>query len=112
MKNIPNSYLHVLSVIRKMKRVLVCPLDWGLGHATRCIPIIRYLLEKNIEVIIAADKRPLELLRREFPSLPAGTASLEFVVFPGYNISYSKNRSMILQMLLSVPAILWGIRKE
>lgn len=87
------------------KKILVAPLDWGLGHATRCIPIIRYLIEKNIEVTIGADKRPLELLKKEFPSL-------EFVTIPGYEINYSSNGSMILKMALSIPKILAGIKSE
>ena len=36
-------------------KVLVAPLDWGLGHATRCIPVIRELLLKNCTVFLAAD---------------------------------------------------------
>ena len=52
--------------MQKQKRILICPLDWGLGHATRCIPIIRLLLTKNAEVIIAADAGPLALLKQEF----------------------------------------------
>lgn len=88
------------------KRILICPLDWGLGHAARCIPIIKqYLEQNNTEVIIAADKRPLELLKKEFPQL-------QFVQLPGYNISYSENTSMVFQMVLSAPKILWGIYKE
>ena len=51
------------------KRILISPLNWGLGHATRCIPIIRLLIKKNATVIIAADGRPLELLKQEFPDL-------------------------------------------
>jgi uncharacterized protein (TIGR00661 family) len=47
-------------------RILVAPLDWGLGHATRCIPIINTLLQKNVEVVIGADNRVLQLLRKEF----------------------------------------------
>jgi UDP-N-acetylglucosamine transferase subunit ALG13 len=50
-------------------RVLICPLDWGLGHATRCIPVIRQLLEDNHEVMVAGSGASLELLRLEFPSL-------------------------------------------
>ena len=88
-----------------MKRILIAPLDWGLGHATRCIPIIKYLLEKKFEVIIAADGRPLQLLQKEFPAL-------EFVVMPGYNISYPKNGSMVLKMAAQIPKILSGIKKE
>ena len=50
------------------KRILVAPLDWGIGHATRSIPIINALLNSGYEVIIAADKRPLHLLIKELYS--------------------------------------------
>ena len=33
------------------KRILVAPLNWGIGHATRCIPIINALIDNNYEVI-------------------------------------------------------------
>ena len=49
-------------------KVLVSPLDWGLGHATRCIPVIRYLLNKGCNVIIAAEGAQENLLKTEFPS--------------------------------------------
>ena len=48
------------------KRILVCPLDWGLGHATRCVPIIRLLINSGAKVIIAADNGPFDLLKKEF----------------------------------------------
>ncbi len=86
-------------------KVLIAPLDWGLGHATRCIPIVRYLLEKQCEVVIGADGRPLELLKKEFPAL-------EFVVMPGYNISYLENGSMALKIAVQIPQILSGIKRE
>jgi uncharacterized protein (TIGR00661 family) len=87
------------------KRILICPLNWGLGHATRCIPVIRLLLEKNAEVIIAADGRPLELLKKEFPQL-------EFIYLKGYNIQYPEKGSLILKIFFSVPKIFFGIYKE
>ncbi len=34
--------------------MLVAPLDWGLGHATRCIPIINELIQQGAQVIVAA----------------------------------------------------------
>jgi uncharacterized protein (TIGR00661 family) len=91
--------------MNKPKRILICPLDWGLGHATRCIPIIRLLLEQNAEVIIAADKRPLELLKQEFPDL-------KLITLKGYEINYPKSGSMTLSMLFSIPKILKGIKRE
>lgn len=86
-------------------RVLIAPLDWGLGHSTRCIPIIRYLLERGVEVVIGADGRPMQLLRMEFPSL-------EFVQMSGYNISYPKRGSMALKIAVQIPKILAGIKRE
>ncbi len=88
-----------------MKKILVAPLDWGLGHAARCIPVIRYLIEKKCEVVIGAEGRPLQLLQKEFPAL-------DFAVMPGYSISYPKNGSMVLKMASQIPKILSGIKRE
>src|ERR1019366_5512486 len=87
------------------KRILICLLNWGLGHATRCIPIIRLLRKKNAEIIIAADGRSLELLKQEFPDL-------EFIRLQGYDINYPTGDSMILKMFFSIPKIVNGIYKE
>ena len=53
----------------KKKTILVAPLHWGLGHATRCIPIINKLLKNKADIIIAGNGRSLELLKKEFPKL-------------------------------------------
>ena len=66
------------------KTILIAPLNWGLGHATRCIPIIRALQENNYIPIIASDGIALELLRKEFPNIK----TLEL---PSYQIEYAKN---------------------
>ncbi|MFV8377307.1 glycosyltransferase [Flavobacterium sp. LB3R33] len=66
------------------KTILIAPLNWGLGHATRCIPIIRALQENNYIPIIASDGIALELLRKEFPNI----LTLEL---PSYQIEYAKN---------------------
>lgn len=50
-------------------KVLVAPLNWGLGHATRCIPIIQHYLSQGDEVILGGDGDSLLLLKRTFPSL-------------------------------------------
>ncbi len=48
---------------------LIAPLDWGLGHATRCVPIINECLAKREKVIIAADGAAAAFLKQEFPNL-------------------------------------------
>jgi len=48
------------------KNILVAPLNWGLGHATRCIPIIQELEKNGFTPIIASDGIALLLLQKEF----------------------------------------------
>ena len=45
--------------------ILVCPLNWGLGHATRAIPIIEAALEKGYNPIIASDGEDLAPLMKQ-----------------------------------------------
>jgi len=80
-------------------------LDWGIGHATRCIPIINEMIQQNAQVIIGADNQPLELLKSEFPDL-------QFVQFPGYKFSYPMDDKMALKMAKLTPTILSGIKSE
>jgi UDP:flavonoid glycosyltransferase YjiC (YdhE family) len=58
-----------MNIKTEAKTILIAPLNWGLGHATRCIPIIRALLKNNYIPIIASDGIALALLRKEFPAV-------------------------------------------
>lgn len=91
--------------IKKKYNVLVCPLDWGIGHATRCVPIIKELIKQDYQVIIGADKRPLDFLKIEFQKV-------KFVPFSGTTISYPANKFMALKMFFTLPRFLLGILKE
>ena len=89
----------------QLSRVLVAPLNWGLGHATRCVPIIRGLLAEGYEVVIAADGYPLKFLRQEFPHL-------EWIEFEGLKVRYADGESQVGAMLRQVPSFLRGIWRE
>jgi len=86
-------------------RIFVSPLDWGLGHAARCIPVIHYLVEKKIEVVIGAEGSHLVFLKEHFPDC-------EFVDFPGYRISYSNRLPVGVKVLLQLPQMVSAIKKE
>lgn len=51
------------------KKILISPLDWGLGHATRCIPLIRMMQAHGLEVIVAGSGSSGTLLKQVFPDL-------------------------------------------
>ncbi|MEP2936202.1 MAG: glycosyltransferase [Gilvibacter sp.] len=92
--------------MKDKKTILVAPLNWGLGHATRCIPIINALIERGFNVLIASDGAALELLKQEFPEIPT-------VALPSYNISYSKHkRHFKAHLIKRSPQILKAIFKE
>jgi uncharacterized protein (TIGR00661 family) len=88
-----------------MKKVLVTPLDWGLGHATRCIPIIRALLKRPCEVVLGGSGDSLVLLRKEFPSL-------KYVQLPGYDPIYPTSGSMVRKMAMQLTRFIRVIAQE
>lgn len=86
--------------------ILIAPLDWGLGHAARCIPLINYFLELDCKVIIAAEGIQKELLKSEFPNVI-------FVNIPRYNVKYTKvQRFFALKIILQIPKVINIIRQE
>ncbi|WP_027138349.1 glycosyltransferase [Gaetbulibacter saemankumensis] len=87
-------------------RILVAPLNWGLGHATRCIPIINALIANNYNPIIASDGTALDLLRKEFPNLV-------YTELPSYDVTYAKKGKYFkLKLLKDLPKLLKAIKKE
>ena len=94
------------NTIGSKPRILIAPLDWGLGHATRCIPIINELINQKCEVIIAADSGPFFLLKKEFPKTV-------FLRMKGYKIRYSRDRKWLgFTLFLQFPKIIFSIWKE
>lgn len=87
------------------KNILVCPLDWGLGHATRMVPVIEMLERKGANVFIAADNRPLEFLAQRFPQNKT-------IKLRGYSPKYPTNNNMALAMLKSIPRMILETRKS
>lgn len=88
------------------KNILVAPLNWGLGHATRCIPIINALLENGFNPILASDGNALALLKKEFPTLTA-------LELPSYEIEYAKkSENFKWKLLKNSPKTINAIYKE
>jgi uncharacterized protein (TIGR00661 family) len=88
------------------QKVLIAPLDWGLGHTTRCISIIRFLQQKSCQIFIAANKQQTILLRQELPNVT-------FLSLEGYNISYSRKKQHFARNIaFQVPGLLLSIFRE
>lgn len=87
-------------------RILITPLDWGLGHATRCIPLVRELKKQNIEIFVGASGKIAHLLQEEFPGIT-------IIPLNGYGISYTKYRRLFMLLIfLQLPQILYSVIRE
>ncbi|WP_114789763.1 glycosyltransferase [Niabella yanshanensis] len=87
-------------------RILVAPLDWGLGHTTRCIPVIKALLQHDAEVIIAGNEVQEKVLTAEFPDC-------KFLFLGGYGVAYSNTRKgFVWKMMQQLPRISSAVQRE
>lgn len=86
------------------RKVLIAPLNWGLGHAARCLPLVEEHLRSGDEVVLAGDGESLVLLRKHFPSL-------RVVHLAPLRLRYSASRSQVWAMLRALPRLLvWALR--
>lgn len=86
--------------------VLLAPLDWGLGHVTRCIPLVQYFIKNDFNVLMAVNQSQKKMLINE-------NIFIEYVNLSGYCITYSKNKwRTSVNILLQIPKIIMAIRNE
>jgi uncharacterized protein (TIGR00661 family) len=88
-----------------VKRILLSPLDWGLGHATRCIPLIQALLDNDCDVLLAASGSSIPLLKAEFPAMT-------ILEIPGYNVKYGVNTNLAVSMARQMPRLFSVVVEE
>ncbi len=86
-------------------KIIVCPMDWGWGHATRVIPVINKCLNHGHEVVIGSSGTSGKLLKNEFPGL-------KHIKLPSNNVKYSWRNSQVLALLLQLPVFLFSIIRE
>jgi len=88
--------------------VLFSPLDWGLGHTTRSIPLLKSFAAKGYSLFIACEKNSAseKILQQAFPQA-------QFLPLSGYKMAYAKNPKLFaLKIVLQIPKILAAIKNE
>jgi hypothetical protein len=91
--------------LEKNLNILICPLEWGLGHAARMIPLARRLQRMNHNVIIGSGEEHLSLFRNE-------VSGLSYIRFPGFKPGYSSFLPQYLAMFLKIPLLIYHIIVE
>lgn len=85
-------------------RVLIAPLNWGLGHASRCIPLVVRYLRDGSDVVLAGDGDSLLLLRKHFPNL-------RYYPLAPLEIRYSAGNRQVAAMLRTMPKLIrWALQ--
>jgi predicted glycosyltransferase len=85
--------------------ILICPLEWGLGHAARMIPVAFHLRDLGHNVIIGSGEKHTSLFRNE-------TTGLSYISFPGFSPGYSRLLPQYLSLLFKTPLLLYHIISE
>jgi len=85
--------------------ILVCPLDWGLGHASRCVPVVRQLILAGHKATLAGSGRSILMLQKEFPTL-------ECIDLEGFSPVYASGSKTILHLFLQLPRFFKNTIKE
>ena len=88
----------------KNKTIFISALDWGLGHATRCVPLIKQLMQDNVMILGVTPITAL-IFNEEFPCLKK-------VNVEPYNIRYSNTTPLSARLLLDASRILRVVKKE
>ena len=92
------------SIIYSIMKILIAPLHWGLGHASRCVPLVNRFLNEGHEVILASDGAALTLLKKEFPTLEA-------IELPAYNIIYP-TENMLWNLMIQSKRFFQAVKSE
>jgi uncharacterized protein (TIGR00661 family) len=87
------------------KKVIISPLDWGMGHTTRCIPIIKTLLANGNELLFAGNSIQNNLIQKDFPKLKT-------ILFEGYGMKLDSKKSTYIQMILQSAKMRTAIKDE
>jgi len=95
----------MINRIKDKPRVMVCPLNWGLGHASRCIPVIRKLQQSGFDVTAAADGRSLALLKEE-------CEDVSFITLSGFSPRFSLGNTLIFRIPVWLVSLAWHTYKE
>jgi hypothetical protein len=91
--------------LQTKKTILICPLEWGLGHAARMVPLAKKIFAQGHNVIIGSGPEHLEFFRKELPGINC-------ISFPGFTIRYSSWLPQYLVILFNSPAFILSILKE
>lgn len=88
-------------------KIIYAVCSWGLGHASRSLPVIRKLIDEGNEITIISHGRSLELLKKELGKKPS-----EYIEIQDYPMLLSENsRQFMAKSMIYWPTFIKRLRK-
>jgi hypothetical protein len=91
--------------LNKKNNILICPLEWGLGHAGRMVPLAKKLQEYDNRIFIGAGREHQLLFRNEL-------SDITYIDFQGFKPDYSRFLPQYVALLLKTPVLVFHIISE
>ena len=82
------------------RNILICPLEWGFGHAGRMVPLAKRLQGLNNNIFFGSGEEQISFLQKEVPGAT-------YIHFSGFRIKYSRYLPQYLVILFKSPLLLW-----
>lgn len=95
----------MVELSKQKRNVLISPLNWGLGHASRLLPIIDHLLKEGHQCLIAGESPSIDLIKEAFPDL-------DYIIIKGFRIQLSRSKHQLLSYFLQSPKLLFSISRD
>ena len=84
---------------------MISVLNWGFGHVSRCIGLIRQLEGQGNEVIFAGDEQQAEIIKQYFPEM-------KIIPHEGYPFKFRGKGRFAVDLFLSLPRLVKQFTKE
>lgn len=91
----------------KSQRILFSPLNWGFGHVSRSIELIRHLVQNHNKIFVCCNEIQAAIYTQYFFS-----EEIEIIRFDGYPFSFKAGESFALSLIKSSLSIVQFMKKE
>ncbi len=89
----------------KGKKIVISVLNWGFGHVSRSIGLIRQLKGQGNEVIFVGDEQQSEIIKQYF-------TEIQLIDHDGYSFNFRGKGRFAVDLFLSLPRLVKQFSKE
>lgn len=87
------------------QKILLCPLNWGIGHATRMVAYAKQLEKADNTILVAGADEVLAIFKEELPHV-------ERFHLEDIHVHYSKSNKTVRKLLFYAPLFLLSLYKQ